>query len=150
MHRRFQRGSGSSDTNGPPATPAEARARVRRLLSPRFGSDSREIARDPRVADILLVTSELCSNALTHGGGIAAFGISVEEDEVTLDVADHSFHLPAERADATDLGTPGGYGWKVVERLSSEVSVTLCSDGKVVSARVPLPPRHEPTLAATA
>ncbi|WP_199550696.1 ATP-binding protein [Streptomyces sp. N35] len=150
MHRHFRHHSGSPDRHSPPGTPAEARARVKRLLALRFGANGRELTRDPGVADILLVTSELCSNALTHGGGIAAFGIHVEEDGVALEVADHSFQLPATRADAADAETPGGYGWKLVERLSGDVSVMLCSDGKVVSVWMPLRPHPEHSLAATA
>ncbi|SDJ55141.1 ATP-binding protein [Streptomyces indicus] len=138
MHRRTGRTDLSSGAAAPPSSAAEARSRIRRLLSSRLGRSDDDLCKDVRVTDILLVTSELCSNALAHGGGIAAFRARFEEGGLALDVADHSFRLPVTRAESSPHLAPGGYGWRLIHRLAGRASVTLCSDGKVVSVWMPL------------
>ncbi|MFF5922425.1 ATP-binding protein [Streptomyces flavochromogenes] len=121
------RGAGNA---GPPPvrTPAEARQLVRHALA----------ALGPlppaKVEDLLLVTSELVTNAHRHAGGVTGFGIGVGRDRVTVSVSDASGKAPAhERREGLRLG---GYGWPIVLRLCREVTVDAGPDGKTIHAAV--------------
>ncbi|MFB7454327.1 MULTISPECIES: ATP-binding protein [unclassified Streptomyces] len=115
---------------GPPPllTPAQARRLVSRTLT----------ALGPlppsQVDDLLLVTSELVTNAHRHGGGVTSFGIAVGSDRVTVSVADASGEPP--RHELQGELRPGGFGWPIVLRLCREVSVDTRPDGKTVHAAV--------------
>jgi anti-sigma regulatory factor (Ser/Thr protein kinase) len=90
--------------------------------------------RPSQVDDLLLVTSELVTNAQRHGGGVTSFGIAVGSDRVTVSVADSSGE-PPRRALPEDM-RPGGFGWPIVLRLCREVTVDTRPDGKTVHAAV--------------
>lgn len=118
-----------------PGTAADARERVRRLLDGLAGAPL-----PPRVVnDILLVTSELVTNALRHGGGIAAFRAEIVGGAVRVSVTDRS-PTPPSSAPRPRIATPGGFGWPLVQRLSRSVAVTPARDGKTIEAVVPLTP----------
>ncbi|MFI1658629.1 ATP-binding protein [Streptomyces sp. NPDC020472] len=112
----------------PLLTPAQARRLVRRTLAA-LGP-----LRDSQVDDLLLVTSELVTNAHRHGGGLTSFGIAVGDDRVTVSVADASGEPP--RHEPREGLRPGGFGWPIVLRLCREVSVDTRPDGKTVHAAV--------------
>ncbi|MFD3809192.1 ATP-binding protein [Streptomyces sp. NPDC058611] len=103
-------------------TPATARRHVTRLLRA-AGSDVESVA----AVDALLVTSELVTNAIRHGGGITGFHAALVGDSLRLAVSDASPHHPAPRP--TAYGLPGGYGWPLVQRLTDHVDVTPLPDG---------------------
>ncbi|MFG3477206.1 ATP-binding protein [Streptomyces sp. NPDC047980] len=118
-----------------PATASAARERVRRLLDGHPGAPLL-----PRVVnDVLLVTSELVTNALRHGGGIAAFHAELDGGTVRISVTDRST-APPSSASRRDVTTPGGFGWPLVRRLSRSVTITPTGDGKTVEAVLLLTP----------
>lgn len=90
--------------------------------------------------DVLLVVSELVTNALRHAGGVTGFRIAVRGAGVEVTVQDASPREPAVRTHTGDW-TPGGYGLPMIAKLA-EVAVTpLGDDGKLVRATVPIPGR---------
>jgi anti-sigma regulatory factor (Ser/Thr protein kinase) len=93
-------------------------------------------------ADAGLVVAELVSNAMRHGGGLAAFRAEVSPDgsALTLHVHDLSDRRPFSRrmlGDAPDR--PGGFGWPIVEQLAASVDVEpLPEGGKRIVVVLPL------------
>ena len=87
------------------------------------------------VHDVLLVFSELVTNAVTHAGG--AQGITVRHGEHTLrlEVYDRTHAAPEPRPHD---GQPGGLGLHIVDSLSRRWGWDQTSDGKVVWSDVPL------------
>ncbi|MFF3749282.1 ATP-binding protein [Streptomyces sp. NPDC002018] len=116
--------------DGLPSGAAEARAMACSLLE-RF---------EPKVpertaGDVLLVVSELVTNAVRHAGGVTGFRVSACAGEVEIAVRDASPLLPVGREHGQDW-LPGGYGWPLVQRLA-EVTVTVLGDGgKLIRALV--------------
>ncbi|MEV0253094.1 ATP-binding protein [Streptomyces sp. NPDC050732] len=116
-----------------PRSPAAAREAVRAALR----QGHRHIG-EMAVADAVLVTSELVTNALRHGGGLRGFQCRVRSDSVEITVEDGSDTVPVTRP-RTALLVSGGHGWPTVCRLADDVSVTrLPGGGKRIVARVPL------------
>lgn len=125
----------------PPDTAAEARERVIHLLELHFGTAGAELQDDTvTVADALLVTSELATNAIRHGGGITAFQARIHRDCLILTIADGSDEMPR-RCEPSTNGTPalGGYGWALACRLARRVTIARHGGGgKTVTAHLPL------------
>ncbi|MFE7775263.1 ATP-binding protein [Streptomyces sp. NPDC057445] len=123
-----------------PATAAEARASVRRLLHKKFCTENAGTVEDFVLANALLVTSELVTNAIVHGGGLARFTARITDGGLRLSVTDRSrvrptaVHRPNEAAGMQ----PGGYGWNLVQRLSSDITVSPIAGGKTIQVLVPL------------
>jgi anti-sigma regulatory factor (Ser/Thr protein kinase) len=122
-----------------PCAPAEARRAVERAVAERCRATRSRCDRDA-LSDALLVTSELASNALLHGGGITDFHVDVVGPDVRVSVSDRSDRLPAaSRPGGRDGRRPGGHGWPIVCRLARDVRVTgLPGGGKCITAVVPL------------
>ncbi|MFD7079319.1 ATP-binding protein [Streptomyces sp. NPDC059918] len=121
-----QRGEGELLPTGPPGTAADARARVCEvLLLAGVSLDS------VTAADALLVTSELVSNAIRHGGGVTAFRAGVADGLLYLSIGDASPLLPAPRTGTVER--PGGYGWPLVQRLAERVDCRTHPEGKTIS-----------------
>ncbi|MER5203609.1 ATP-binding protein [Streptomyces sp. NPDC002825] len=121
------RAAGRAGTS-PLLTPAQARQLVRHTLTALGPLPASQ------VDDLLLVTSELVTNAHRHGGGVTSFGIAVGSDRVTVSVADASEEPP--RHELRGELRPGGFGWPIVLRLCHEVTVDPRPDGKTVHAAV--------------
>lgn len=102
-----------------PATPAEARHHVRAALL--AAGLTPETARVPW-ADAMLVTSELVTNAVRHGGGLRGFSARMAADELTLWISDHSDDFPSAR-DPGRSAQPGGYGFPLVTQLCLSVAM---------------------------
>lgn len=119
-----------------PTTVAQARARVREL----FESIPPERAGTGEgLTDILLVTSELATNAIRHGGGLTGFGIRLEADGLVLTIADASPRLPVTLLREEGYTGPGGFGWPLICRLAKDVSITpLPGGGKSIEVLMPL------------
>ncbi|MFI8521639.1 ATP-binding protein [Streptomyces sp. NPDC085481] len=109
-------------------TPAQARRYLRRALA-----TSGPIP-PSRVDDVLLVASELVTNAQRHAGGVTGFAIDVARGSVTLSVSDASEQAPLYTLH--EELRPGGYGWPIVLHLCREVTVDVGPDGKTVRAVV--------------
>jgi anti-sigma regulatory factor (Ser/Thr protein kinase) len=93
------------------------------------------------LADVLLVASELTTNAMLHGGGITDFQVDVSGPGVRLSVSDRSDELPVvvPPTDRQGRRRPGGHGWPIVCRLSRDIRVSdLPAGGKCITAVVPL------------
>ncbi|SBV03876.1 hypothetical protein YW3DRAFT_07146 [Streptomyces sp. MnatMP-M77] len=77
-----------------PATAAAARALVREQIALK-APDLQDAEAAARVlADLLLVTSELVTNAMHHGNGLTSFDLWITGDGLILNVADASTRPP--------------------------------------------------------
>lgn len=97
---------------------------------------------DDSLADALvLVVSELVTNALRHGGGRYTLELSAGPDTLTATVTDSNPAHPYERTpDRT--GGRGGFGWHMVRSLTGRLTVTPGpGSGKTIHARLPREPR---------
>lgn len=124
----------------PPHSPAEARRRVQTLLHQCFCPADEMLWDDIVLADALLVTSELVTNAVRHAGGLTGFAAEVTDGGLRLSVEDACDDLPQVRA-APASGRPRchGHGWPLVQRVASRVAVrTLPGGGKRITVLVPL------------
>ncbi|MFF0514616.1 ATP-binding protein [Streptomyces sp. NPDC004250] len=112
----------------PPLSAATARDRVRELLLTCDPAPPSQVT-----DDILLVVTELVTNAGRHGGGLISFDARLVEGTITISVTDRSPVVPhthaSDRADA-----PGGFGWPLIQLLSDEVSVRTTAAGKTIRA----------------
>lgn len=121
-----------------PTSAAAAREHVDELLRTHFapgdGASREEIVR----ADALLVTSELVTNAFRHGEGLTGFSARIRGEELLLSVADASTEPPVAPSRAPGQYTVGGYGWSMVGRLATDVSVIPTDTGKRIEVVVPL------------
>ncbi|MFF9982534.1 ATP-binding protein [Streptomyces erythrochromogenes] len=115
----------------PPASAAAAREHVRELLL-LAGVDLDSVT----AADVLLVTSELVTNAIRHGDGVTAFRADIAGDVLRLSIADASPRLPAARTGTVDH--PGGYGWPLIQRLAEHVDCRTRPDGKTITTALRL------------
>ncbi|MEU6394027.1 ATP-binding protein [Streptomyces sp. NPDC046939] len=87
--------------------------------------------------DALLVATELTSNAIRHAGGTTAFDVGLHGDRLWMSVSDRSVEVP--RRTPSEPKVPGGFGWLVVQRLSSRVTVDVGDGGKTITAELRLP-----------
>lgn len=112
---------------------AEAR-RVTRAFLETLGQP----AVDMEHADtVVLVVSELVTNALRHGGGTYRLRLTARPGTIEVAVDDSSPKMP--RLRTPDLvGGTGGFGWHMVNDLARDTVVTPRPDGgKTVLARLP-------------
>lgn len=123
-----------------PCRPADARSTVRRVVAERCRARALLCAPEA-MADALLVTSELATNAILHGGGITGFDVDVDSGGVRVSVSDDSGDVPVALTPVDERGRfrPGGRGWPIVCRLARDVRVVeLPCGGKRITAVVPL------------
>nr|WP_037610327.1 ATP-binding protein [Streptacidiphilus rugosus] len=84
------------------------------------------------VEDVLLMTSELVTNACLHAGGPRELAVhDAGRDRLRVEVVDASPQKPEVRPPAQPA-RPGGHGLRVVERLSSRWGSEPRADGKAV------------------
>ncbi|MBG0857563.1 ATP-binding protein [Streptomyces spinoverrucosus] len=130
-----------TDVAAPVHSAAEARACARSVVLDEWNSASRT-AREQDVIDLQLVVSELVSNAIRHGGGLAGFEAMPTPQGVRLAVQDHSTAVPAAAFGPGDLprGHHGsGYGWPLIIRLARDIGVERRPEGgKTIRVLVPL------------
>ncbi|MFI8993067.1 ATP-binding protein [Streptomyces sp. NPDC053542] len=93
---------------------------------------------DPATADTLvLVVSELVTNALRHGGGRYTLQLTAGSETLDVAVNDPSPASPQERA--PDLNEGGGFGWNLVRHLTHALTITHDTGpghGKTIHARI--------------
>ncbi len=124
---------------GLPATAADARALVREQMALGAPDLQDEEAGARVLADALLVTSELVTNAIRHGGGLTAFDLWITGDGLILNVADASTCPPVTTDPRSrEKGQVGGFGWPLVCRLARHVAVTALPDGKQITVLISL------------
>ncbi|MDQ0779847.1 anti-sigma regulatory factor (Ser/Thr protein kinase) [Streptomyces aurantiacus] len=95
-------------------------------------------APDPSLADTLvLMVSELATNALRHGGGRYTLELSADPNTVTAAVSDLSPAPPRERT--PDLnGDTGGFGWHMIRHLAGHLAISPGPGrGKTIHAQLP-------------
>ncbi|MFB7539900.1 ATP-binding protein [Streptomyces zaomyceticus] len=125
-----------------PRDASEARARVAHALEA-AGAGPGGSPSGTAFGDALLVTSELVTNALRHGGGLTGFGVDLGRGTVTITVADASAELP-HRRDVRGRGradglAEGGFGWPLIRLLALEIRLSLPPEGgKIIEVRLPL------------
>ncbi|WP_157548208.1 ATP-binding protein [Nonomuraea candida] len=92
------------------------------------GEALREHGYRGRHEDVLLVVSELVTNALVHGDGPPELRIGVRAGRVRVEVGDTGAKLPETR----DPGPSSGWGLHVVRLLCTGWGVSPGEGGKVV------------------
>ena len=85
------------------------------------------------VDDVVLVFSELVTNALVHTTAASATVITHGPPSVRIDVHDVSHSIPELRHDTR----PGGFGLRIICQLSDDWGWDQTSTGKVVWATLP-------------
>ncbi|MER8007726.1 ATP-binding protein [Streptomyces sp. NPDC094149] len=122
-------------------TAAAAREYARSVVRRQWDTASRT-AREEDVIDLLLVVSELVTNAIRHGGGLAAFEVAATAEGIRLAVHDNSDDIPdvAYGSGALPVSHHGhGYGWPLIIRLAREIVIDRRGGGgKTISVLVPL------------
>jgi anti-sigma regulatory factor (Ser/Thr protein kinase) len=113
------------------AAPSVARQTVREALA-ELGVDGN------LTGDILLVVSELVSNAVEHGTGYDGLEIDHEDDQLTIRVYDRSPEPPNPRVPQTMV--PRSRGLQLVEAVAPAWGSEKCETGKFVWVRFTLPP----------
>ncbi|WP_059007224.1 ATP-binding protein [Streptomyces specialis] len=78
--------------------------------------------------DVLLVVSELVTNACLHAGGPEEIRVGRSGKLLRVEVADGGAGAPAP-ATTRRVGSPGGHGMFIVQRLSLDWGVTENPDG---------------------
>lgn len=89
------------------------------------------------IPNVILVLSELVTNAVLHAGGAGRVAVECIDDSVRITVHDSSPLVPRSPADAPAIG---GKGLHIVERLSSSWGSRRCEAGKDVWAVLPARP----------
>lgn len=124
---------------------ADARAYARSVVRAEWDAAGRT-AREQDVIDLLLVVSELVTNAIRHGGGLAGFEAWATADGVRIAVHDPSPVVPEAALGPAPLPTGhrgSGYGWPLVVRLAREIAVDRRPEGgKTISALVVIRPEE--------
>ncbi len=83
--------------------------------------------------DLILMLSELVTNAVVHGRAPRSIAIEVTAADITVKVSDASLVLPQVRhPEALALG---GNGMRIIDQLASAWGVDLTSAGKTVWIR---------------
>ncbi|MFD6885298.1 ATP-binding protein [Streptomyces sp. NPDC059957] len=85
---------------------------------------------------ILLVVTELVTNAIRHTDGPATLHLELHDDHIDIRVTDTSPEPAEPRLPQTD-GT-GGYGWHLINRLTTHTHTEPTPDGgKTIHAHAP-------------
>jgi anti-sigma regulatory factor (Ser/Thr protein kinase) len=89
---------------------------------------------DEKAEEILVVLSELATNALIHTDGPAEIRLAHRAGQVRLDVSDTSTEQPDQKTGPTD--GEHGYGLALIATaLADEITCTTRHDGKTITAR---------------
>ncbi|WP_330347230.1 ATP-binding protein [Streptomyces sp. NBC_00582] len=86
--------------------------------------------------DIVLIVTELASNAVQFAPGPFELGLRPTFDGVHVTLHDTSAVMPAPRRFRPDTGS-GGIGWYLIETLCTQVSVVPDGTGKEVHVFLP-------------
>ncbi|MFJ8074117.1 ATP-binding protein [Streptomyces sp. NPDC096176] len=84
------------------------------------------------VDDVVLVVSELVTNAVKHTVGWWRLRVQVHRNRLVVDIDDADWAPPVERP--ADFDATGGRGWHIVQLLAGDVEVLERSSGKTVRA----------------
>ncbi|MGW7053176.1 ATP-binding protein [Streptomyces sp. NPDC054887] len=92
------------------------------------------------VDDVLLLVSEVVTNACLHAGGPREFVLHCTADRLRIEVTDGSPAHPRPRP--SRVGVPGGHGLTVLRRLARSWGSQPRGDGKTVWVEVTPPRGH--------
>ncbi|GGV49491.1 hypothetical protein GCM10010495_79080 [Kitasatospora herbaricolor] len=93
--------------------------------------------RDEAVGEVLLVVSELVTNAVRHAPGPVVLALNAGTGIVRITVRDTSTARPAPRTPDLVGGT-GGFGWTtIIQRLATDIRVVPYPGGKEIHAVLP-------------
>ncbi|WP_030873229.1 ATP-binding protein [Streptomyces sp. NRRL F-2747] len=81
--------------------------------------------------NVLIVVSEMVSNADRHAGGATGFQVTAGVCTITVELSDHSTTPPRIQPWAPD--EPGGFGWRLVNQLAA-TDVRIHHGGKTITA----------------
>lgn len=95
----------------------------------RGAADGSNVAPDV-LDDVLLLTSEVVTNAVLHGGGCAELRVVISAETVRVEVDDASPEVPTERRYGADATTGRGLG--LIAALASSWGVAPQTAGKTV------------------
>lgn len=128
--------------SGAAGTVGRARSFAREALTdwewfPGRSEEQRAVAED-----ILLLVSELVTNACLHAGGPSELALHCTSERLRVEVADTSPRAPVPRA-PHDASRPGGHGLHIVDRLSLDWGTEPRSTGKAVWLEVAAPVRAD-------
>ncbi|MFE5513069.1 ATP-binding protein [Streptomyces sp. NPDC056529] len=119
-------------TGRPAGSIASARSSARHFLKDLVPSLAPEATET-----VVLVVSELVTNALRHGGGACTLALAAGPDGIEVAVCDSSSRAPCMRAPDLNGGT-GGFGWPMINQLATETAVThRANGGKTITALLP-------------
>ncbi|MEU9079487.1 ATP-binding protein [Kitasatospora sp. NPDC004745] len=88
--------------------------------------------------DVLLMVSELVTNACLHAGGPRELRLRWDGERLRVEVVDAS-PVPPRLQPLIDPGRPGGHGLRVVDRLARSWGSLPEGGGKAVWLEVPSP-----------
>lgn len=83
---------------------------------------------------VILVASELATNALRHGGGPVTVHLAERQGEYLIDVVDRAPHVVPQIVSGRPVGG-GGFGLRLAARLSDQIGWYATETGKHVWAR---------------
>ncbi|WP_406222501.1 ATP-binding protein [Streptomyces decoyicus] len=108
-----------------------------RHLADEFLRGLEPVVQQEAIDAVLLVVSELVTNAVRHAGGPScSLHLSACPEAIAVAVRDASHLLPQPRTPDV-LGEGGGFGWSMVCQMADAVAVTDEAGGKTVSALIP-------------
>jgi anti-sigma regulatory factor (Ser/Thr protein kinase) len=112
-----------------------APSRARAWISARLGSLPR-----PVTDDILLIASELVTNAVQHGEPDIVLRLQIDAQNVRIEVSDGNAELPSVSRAEPEIDRPTGRGLLIVAATASDWGVQRNADsaGKCVWAEVQL------------
>ena len=119
--------------SGLTGTVAEAREHTRAFLD-RCSPPATEAAAE----DLLIAVSELVSNAVRHAPGPCTLRIVDAGERLAVEVGDTSSEVPRPRPPDLASGT-GGFGWHLLSRMSSNLTVVPQPQGKTIRAVLACP-----------
>ncbi|MFD7536174.1 hypothetical protein [Streptomyces sp. NPDC059819] len=109
--------------SGVPSSPREAREGAARLMTI---EDSRSVISAEVWCDALLCTSELVAHAQQFSSAIADCRVTLDRGALDMQIVCRDA-----RAGAFGWGMPSGWGWMIVERIATSLTVTLLPDGLI-------------------
>ncbi|WP_410090546.1 ATP-binding protein [Streptomyces sp. OR43] len=116
----------------PPHRAAEARAAAADFAARLHPAPSART-----VQNLLLLSSELVTNAIQHAGAVTALSFKADSRSLHVRVADPSPAHPQSRVPDMS-GRTGGFGWPMVLRLAHRVTIRpLGREGKIILAVLP-------------
>ncbi|GAA3012182.1 histidine kinase-like protein [Streptomyces sp. KhCrAH-43] len=114
-------------TEPPPTRAADARAAAKAFIAtlvPRPAATT--------VQDLLLLVSELVTNAIRHAGAVTGLAFGADDTTLYVSVTDPSPERPKQRTPDLRGGT-GGFGWPLITRLAKKAEIhDHSSRGKII------------------